>query len=127
MLSPLDRRNLHELQRFMPLQLSERWRDDLEVKDQLKSVFDKFYGVNTPANPDHFKAKYIEVYEKDEMCGTHIFKLKQVRAMVSSLTTVVSFHSSHPVQPTGPQRSACPARHLLQKGHFKDEEDGYKQ
>lgn len=72
------RRNQRELQRFMPIQLSERWREDQEVKDQLKSVFDKFYGPNTPANPDHFKAKFIEVYEKDEMCGTYIFKLKQV-------------------------------------------------
>ncbi len=73
------RRNYRELQRFMPSQLFQRWKRDAEVKDQLGSVFHKFYSPNAPANSDHLRSKYIEVYEKDEMCGTHIFKLKQVR------------------------------------------------
>ena len=65
----------------MPPQLRDRWKTDDEVKDQLRTVFQKFQKANSdPAiSQDYFKGKYMEVYEKDEMCGTHIFKLKQVR------------------------------------------------
>ena len=26
--------------------------------------------------PDHFHCRYVEIYEQDEHCGTHLFQLK---------------------------------------------------
>jgi len=63
----------------MPATMKKRWRKDQQMQDQLRSTFERFSGiVNVAEHPDYFIGKYLEVYEKDEMCGTHIFRLKPV-------------------------------------------------
>ena len=52
----------------------------------LESTFDKFLdayhkfsgsGEGGGDNfPDHFHCRYLEIYEQDDHCGTHLFQLK---------------------------------------------------
>ena len=56
------------------------------VVDMLESTFDKFleayrrfHGSGEGAAsmfPDHFHCRYLEIYEQDDHCGTHLFQLK---------------------------------------------------
>ena len=66
--------------------LKEKWKDDGTVVDMLESTFDKFLdayhkfsgsGEGGGDNfPDHFHCRYLEIYEQDDHCGTHLFQLK---------------------------------------------------
>eukprot|EP00731_Ephydatia_muelleri_P027323 Em0019g196a len=44
-----------------------------ESFDVLVQVFEKFSDVRLDSE-NHFKAKYLEVFEQDKMCGIHVFK-----------------------------------------------------
>ena len=67
-------------------------KTDSGMQYMLRNTFSKFIGFRGPGgegpNPEattaHYRSKYIEVYEKDEMCGTHIFRLevRKVRGVV---------------------------------------------
>ena len=69
--------------RFMPLQLWEKWMTDKTLKEQLKNTFGKFFpkseDVTVEQHVNHLRGKYIEVYERDDMCGTHSFMVHQFR------------------------------------------------
>ena len=65
--------------------LKEKWRDDPSVVDMLEKTFDKFLDAyrrfsggegGGDSFPDHFHCRYLEIYEQDEHCGTHLFELK---------------------------------------------------
>jgi hypothetical protein len=69
--------------------LKEKWKDDGTVVDMLESTFDKFLeayrrfrgsaegGGGADNFPDHFHCRYLEIYEQDDHCGTHLFQLKE--------------------------------------------------
>ena len=64
--------------------LKEKWRDDGSVVDMLETTFTKFLeaykrfctGEGGDKFPDHFHCRYLEIYEQDDNCGTHLFQLK---------------------------------------------------
>ena len=65
--------------------LKEKWKDDSSVVDMLETTFDKFLEAykrfcsgegRGDSFPDHFHCRYLEIYEQDEHCGTHLFELK---------------------------------------------------
>ena len=58
----------------MPKSLQRRLHRDARVKKKMKEVFDQFYRLN--AGSSHYVCKFLEVYEKDRMCGCHVFPLK---------------------------------------------------
>jgi hypothetical protein len=76
--------------------LKEKWKDDGTVVDMLESTFDKFLdayhkfsgsGEGGGDNfPDHFHCRYLEIYEQDDHCGTHLFQLKESTFPQSSFT-----------------------------------------
>ena len=75
----------------MPQYLYDKWKKDDSLKKLLRNIFDKFYNKSDLALPDHFMGKYLEVYEKDKMCGLHIFLLKPVRALSTELQRIFFF------------------------------------
>ena len=60
----------------MPKFLYQRYQQDYKVQKKLKEVFDRFYELSVDGS--HYINKFLEVYEKDSMCGYHMFSLKQV-------------------------------------------------
>lgn len=60
----------------MPKFLYRRYQQDYRVRKKLKEVFDCFYELNVDGS--HYVNKFLEVFEKDGMCGCHMFPLKQV-------------------------------------------------
>ena len=52
--------------------------------EMLESTFDRFLdsykrfstGEGGDSFPDHFHCRYLEIYEQDEHCGTHLYQLK---------------------------------------------------
>ena len=60
--------------------------------DMLESTFEKFLeaykrfcvgeegggGGGGDSFPDHFHCRYLEIYEQDDNCGTHLFQLKVI-------------------------------------------------
>lgn len=62
---------------YMPKVLHGRYQKDCKIRKKLKEVFEQFSELN--ADNSHFVNKFLEVYEKDKMCGRHIFPLKGVR------------------------------------------------
>ena len=60
----------------MPKFLFKRYQRDCKVRKKLKELFDQFYKLNVGSS--HYVSKFLEVFEKDEMCGHHVFPLKQV-------------------------------------------------
>ena len=69
------------MQKFMPKFLVEKYQRDPEMRQKLKSTFERFSAIQENISPEHFVGKYIEVYEKDKMCGRHIYRLRQVHAL----------------------------------------------
>jgi hypothetical protein len=61
----------------MPEFLLKRYKKDTKIGEKLKETFDRFHELTNVDN-GHYINKFLEVYEKDKMCGRHIFPLKQV-------------------------------------------------
>ena len=75
-------RNQSDMLKFMPAKMKKKWKRDDQMQRQLRNTFDRFFKINEPARSlDFFLEKYLEVYEKDGMCGTHIFRLRHVSAV----------------------------------------------
>jgi len=67
----------------MPKFLRERCRKDNDMEKKLRDTFSKFKDIRGSLNGlDHYEAKYMEVYEKDMMCGKHIFRIKSVSVQI---------------------------------------------
>ena len=66
----------------MPEFLYKRYKKDSKVEEKIKETFDRFHELDVDNN--HYVSKFLEVYEKDKMCGRHLFPLKQVRDVVHS-------------------------------------------
>ena len=64
----------------MPEFLYKRYKKDSKVEEKIKETFDRFHELDVDNN--HYVSKFLEVYEKDKMCGRHLFPLKQVREVV---------------------------------------------
>ena len=64
------------MSKFMPEFLLKRYKKDSKVKEKVKDTFDRFYTLTVDSS--HYVNKFLEVYEKDKMCGRHPFPLKQV-------------------------------------------------
>ncbi len=79
------RKSGKELLRFMPKFLVDKYQKDQEMKDKLRSTFDRFNAIEGTA--EHLKTKYMEVYEKDKMCGRHIYRLSTVSVSGSNNRT----------------------------------------
>ena len=63
----------------MPKFLKEKYKKDNDMEKKLRDTFSKFKDIRKNLNGlDHYEAKYMEVYEKDMMCGKHIFRIKSV-------------------------------------------------
>ena len=60
----------------MPKFLHKRFQRDCKVRKKLKELFDQFHNLNVDSS--HYVSKFLEVYEKDKMCGHHLFPLKLV-------------------------------------------------
>ena len=45
--------------------------------ESVKQVFEKFNNAGFDSE-NHFKAKFLEVFEQDKMCGIHVFKASWV-------------------------------------------------
>ena len=60
----------------MPDFLHKRYKKDTRMKEKFKETFDRFHELSV--DNSHYINKFLEVYEKDKMCGRHIFPLKQV-------------------------------------------------
>ena len=60
----------------MPEFLYKRYKKDSKVEEKVKETFDRFHELNVDSS--HYINKFLEVYEKDKMCGRHLFPLKQV-------------------------------------------------
>jgi hypothetical protein len=48
------------------------------VEEKLRDIFHRFKDIRQNVGKNHYESKYVEVYEKDAMCGKHIFRLKTV-------------------------------------------------
>lgn len=83
--------------RFMPRFLVEKYMKDQEMKRKLQITFDRFNKIQENITADHFVSKYIEVYEKDKMCGRHIYRLKQVGLCVVVCAYTHTFEHTHTV------------------------------
>ncbi|KAL5463597.1 hypothetical protein EMCRGX_G032510 [Ephydatia muelleri] len=57
----------------LPPSLKKLWHSDKKTRDTVRQVFEKFSDVRLDSE-NHFKAKYLEVFEQDKMCGIHVFK-----------------------------------------------------
>ena len=64
----------------MPDFLHKRYKKDSKVEEKVKETFDRFHELNV--DNSHYINKFLEVYEKDKMCGRHLFPLKQVYTCV---------------------------------------------
>ena len=73
----------------MPKVLHKRYQRDCKVRKKLKEVFELFHKLT--ADNSHYVSKFLEVYEKDKMCGCHLFPLKQV-ILRSYVATIVYVH-----------------------------------
>lgn len=62
--------------RYMPKVLHRRYKKDGRISKKLKEVFEQFHKLD--ADDSHYVSKFLEVYEKDKMCGHHLFPLKRV-------------------------------------------------
>ena len=63
----------------MPKFLKEKCKKDEVMEKKLLDNFCKFREIRGRLEGlEHYEAKYMEVYEKDAMCGKHIFRLKSV-------------------------------------------------
>ena len=62
----------------MPKVLHRRYQKDCKIRMKLKEVFEQFRELN--ADNSHYVSKFLEVYEKDKMCGHHLFPLKEVNS-----------------------------------------------
>lgn len=66
--------------------LKDKWKEDGSVGEMLETTFCKFLEAydkfRTSTNgegehfPDHFHCRYLEIYEQDDHCSTHLFQLK---------------------------------------------------
>ena len=64
----------------MPPSLKKVWRSDKKIRDSVRQVFEKFRDANLESE-NHFKSKYLEVFEQDKMCGIHVFKATWVKCV----------------------------------------------
>lgn len=71
-----------DVELYMPNFLYRRYQRDCKVRKKLKEVFDRFYMLSV--DDGHYINKFLEVYEKDAMCGKHAFPLKQVCTLDAS-------------------------------------------
>ena len=65
----------------MPKFLRERCKKEETVDKKLRETFARFKAIRNNVGMEHYDAKYMEVYEKDVMCGKHIFRLKAVSGL----------------------------------------------
>ena len=67
--------------------LKDKWKEDPSVGEMLETTFhkfreayDKFHTSGSSKEgehfPDHFHCRYLEIYEQDDHCSTHLFQLK---------------------------------------------------
>ncbi len=66
----------------MPKFLTDKYHKDPEMKHKLQSTFERFNAIE--GTSEHLKTKYMEVYEKDKMCGRHIYRLSTVSELAVS-------------------------------------------
>lgn len=57
----------------MPPTLRKSWRSEKNIRDLVRQVFNRFSDAGFDSE-NHFKSKYLEVFEQDKMCGIHVFK-----------------------------------------------------
>lgn len=62
----------------MPKFLKNKCSKEPGVDKKLRDTFGEFKAIQATVTVDHYKAKYVEVYEKGFMCGKHLFRLKNV-------------------------------------------------
>ncbi len=63
----------------MPKFLKEKLKKDSAMEKKLRDTFSRFKEIRNELHGlEHYEAKYMEVYEKDMMCGRHIFRIKSV-------------------------------------------------
>lgn len=94
---PLPSSN-QDILRFSSPSLKEKWRGDDTVVEMLESTFVKFLdaykqfraGEGGDNFPDHFHCRYLEIYEQDDNCGTHLFQLK-VRPLLYPPWRILTF------------------------------------
>ena len=72
----------------MPKFLHKRYKKDIKVEEKVRETFDRFHELNV--DNSHYINKFLEVYEKDKMCGRHIFPLKEVT--IANRSFVLAFH-----------------------------------
>ena len=65
-----------DVKAFMPEFLIKRYKKEKKVEEKVRETFERFHELNV--DDSHYVNKFLEVYEKDKMCGRHIFPLKQV-------------------------------------------------
>ena len=68
--------------RYMPKFLVDKYRKEPKMQVKLRNTFDRFVKLSESVGIDHYFGKYVEVYEKDKMCGRHIYRLRPVRWLV---------------------------------------------
>ena len=65
-----------DVDRYMPKFLLRRYKRDYKVRKKLEEVFECFAKLDVDSS--HYVQKFLDVFEKDEMCGHHVFPLKKV-------------------------------------------------
>ena len=78
-LSPLPSFPVADLLKFMPKFLKDKCTRKREVDEKLRDAFKRFKDIQKlKVGTGHYESKYVKVYEKDMVCGKHIFRLKIV-------------------------------------------------
>ncbi len=62
----------------MPKFLKDKCTKKHDVDEKLRDTFRRFKDIRKSVELEHYESKYVEVFEKDMMCGKHIFRLKPV-------------------------------------------------
>lgn len=70
----------------MPKVLHRRYQKDCKIRKKLKEVFEQFHELH--ADNSHYVSKFLEVYEKDKMCGHHLFPLKEVLSSYGAVSVL---------------------------------------
>lgn len=73
----IDKKRRKSLLEFMPADLLKSWNASAGIRTNIESVFSKFSNPDgLSRTPQYHTIKYIEVYEKDSKCGTHMYKVQ---------------------------------------------------
>ena len=67
----------------MPKYLRDKCTKEEAIDKKVREIFGRFQNIRANVGLEHYEAKYVEVFEKDVMCGKHIFRLKTVSSVIS--------------------------------------------